>query len=992
MTRKNKFSLGLIAISIVLSLFIFQDSFAQSDSSDAIGVRIVPNPNHYSISRWYESQGFQGSPQALLVDGYEAIRDGRTVYVNAANIDLTGRKIYTNIYLISYNQNSAPNTVDILGQIVSHWKFNNNLSQGPSATCAISSLSCTTDVDCVKDSACAITGVASSSCVLKSPKNCLVDTDCPTNFFCDNLKSQITRDVKRLGQLEELKEALANFKKVNNRFPSLSAGTYLAGHSISLWPSWAQVLLSDLALPQNFIDPVNRLGACPNYDQKTCWNKDTQKFIYDPAASSLTLPAGSYAFVYSTDSQGSNYNLCATLESRHPSLNYHFSPNDPISSNCVTAGIISGGQAINTAPRLVEKSLTGETGREFNGFIKVIDTENNPLSWSIAKIGAWAGWVEGPILIDTSNPNQKKVYAKTAGPKGTYDMTLTVSDGQGGILTTSTPITIFSSALSLEAADAEYVLDPVNNFEYNFSFGGNSIINPSSAYSISLVNGPFNLLSSFTKSFSVIANNKYQVSYRGLISTSTKFYQDTDFRYNASVAGSSDATNKIFTIKVKVENPVLNLSCADSVRIGKTYDCLLGSATQGNHTINYSGSGYPTGLSIINRNLTGTPTATAAGARVIIKATNEYGASSTKPFTLKVVNYCGDGIKQGPNMEERGGPYNDGYEDCDGTDGVTTDPAQSGISKQYGCKTTATSPRPYPILTNDQCVFLSPTEGGGYCGDTFCQVLYETATNCAKDCGTGAVTLPPITISGHITDYMTGDFLNGVSVVITNNGGATIGSTTTDSSGGYLLAITSSSDNYIITASLLGYSDGTESFTPNSNQTIDFILASPSLAGVARMQLSWHVNPAPPDLDSHLKFQNNHIYYLNQCDARIGANCDLLRSTANLDRDDINYVGDPDGDPNNGLENVRIVTYKSGAIYKYYIHDYTDGYSNCKFNGATVDVFNGGGRKIKTYSAPVGNSNKCFWYVFDMDSTGRITDRNIATTTAPCISPSCNPN
>ncbi len=60
---------------------------SNSDASDAIAVRIIPNPNHYSISRWYESQGFSGAPQELTVDGYEAVRDGRTVYVNATNVE-----------------------------------------------------------------------------------------------------------------------------------------------------------------------------------------------------------------------------------------------------------------------------------------------------------------------------------------------------------------------------------------------------------------------------------------------------------------------------------------------------------------------------------------------------------------------------------------------------------------------------------------------------------------------------------------------------------------------------------------------------------------------------------------------------------------------------------------------------------------------------------------------------------------------------------------
>jgi len=201
MIKKNKFGLIAMMIFFILSLLVFKSSRAEysssgySASADAIAVRVVPNPNHYSIARWYESQGFQGSPQALLVDGYEAIRDGRTVYVNAANINQQTKAIYTNIYLISYNQDHTPNTVDILGQIISHWKFNSNLTEGFSPSCSVSALSCATDADCPKEAACATAGSASSSCVLKPSVNCLVDTDCPTNFFCDSLKSRVARDL-----------------------------------------------------------------------------------------------------------------------------------------------------------------------------------------------------------------------------------------------------------------------------------------------------------------------------------------------------------------------------------------------------------------------------------------------------------------------------------------------------------------------------------------------------------------------------------------------------------------------------------------------------------------------------------------------------------------------------------------------------------------------------------------------------------------------------
>ena len=92
----------LILISALVFLFANQDATkplaALGASPDAVAFRIMPNPAHLSPLRWYqENVQVKGSPQTLIVDGYEAVRDGRTVYVNAANI--TGdNQLYTNIY------------------------------------------------------------------------------------------------------------------------------------------------------------------------------------------------------------------------------------------------------------------------------------------------------------------------------------------------------------------------------------------------------------------------------------------------------------------------------------------------------------------------------------------------------------------------------------------------------------------------------------------------------------------------------------------------------------------------------------------------------------------------------------------------------------------------------------------------------------------------------------------------------------------------------
>jgi hypothetical protein len=53
---------------------------------------------------------------------------------------------------------------------------------------------------------------------------------------------------------------------------------------------------------------------------------------------------------------------------------------------------------------------------------------------------------------------------------------------------------------------------------------------------------------------------------------------------------------------------------------------------------------------------------------------------------------------------------------------------------QYACNTDTIATTPYPMAGNSYCVFKSPLDGGGYCGDTYCQTKFETKENCKFDC------------------------------------------------------------------------------------------------------------------------------------------------------------------------------------------------------------------------------------------------------------------
>lgn len=780
------------------------------EDNDVIAVRILPNPNHYSAARWYSNQGFSGSPQSLIVDGYDAVRDGRTVYVNAANVNTDNGTIYTNIYLISYNQNPDFKTVDVLGQIVKNWRFNSNLTAA--GQCAMSTIRCASDGDCSAGNNCVGAGEAPGRCLPQENDVCYTDADCGQGIYCDNLRSKVARDVRRLGSLGEIRFALANFKNKNNKYPVLGAGTYLPLNSISVWPSWQSLFLPQIGGSQKLVDPINSLGACAGFDATTCWNEEIRTFgDPQPNDSTLELPAGSYAYVYSGDATGSNFSLCASMETK--SLGYNTTEGQLEDFGCVLSGSAYIGSSDNSAPILISASLQGETDQVFNGSIRVIDPDGNPLQWSLNTSGTtWSGWrnnnVAGapPILMDTTNPSQKKIYAQSAGAPGTYNMSLTVSDGRGGTLATVTPIVIRNSAPLIHSDDIQYYPSTVLPLTLRFS-----ITDKHQPVSYTLAkaqynSGPFDLLSPANATFLGETSNRvgdtvnYTLNYNLL--TTPQYSSDANFVYVITARDSyNNASTRQINILVKAEHPLLDFNCAKSVRAGYQYYCGLGWRTQGDHTITYSAVGpLPAGITLSGSTqiiddggepplearstfkrilaffglshrataatqslfyaLTGQSTAINPSFPIKIKAVNEYGAESIREFNLGINSYCGDGVRQQPNLEGRGGYYNDGHEDCDGTSGIILNQNQipsSHSNLQYGCNTKIAAVVPFPVPNNKvYCGYLGGGlyDGGGYCGDRICQmkivnssgalVPWETKDLCFADCQCDAANQSPI--------------------------------------------------------------------------------------------------------------------------------------------------------------------------------------------------------------------------------------------------------
>jgi hypothetical protein len=147
----------------VMRQYLF--SFAEPAlRGDGIGIRVVSNRLHYSIRDWYLSQGFNGRPKTTA-DGYEALRDGSTIYIAAANTDEGLTRADTNIYVISRNPNAGPEATSIFEQMATNLTFNTNLTSQVQNVCALQNGSqyinrqtgapvfCTADWECLRQDA-----------------------------------------------------------------------------------------------------------------------------------------------------------------------------------------------------------------------------------------------------------------------------------------------------------------------------------------------------------------------------------------------------------------------------------------------------------------------------------------------------------------------------------------------------------------------------------------------------------------------------------------------------------------------------------------------------------------------------------------------------------------------------------------------------------------------------------------------------------------------
>ncbi len=307
-------------------------------------------------------------------------------------------------------------------------------------------------------------------------------------------------------------------------------------------------------------------------------------------------------------------------------------------------------------------------------------------------------------------------------------------------------------------------------------------------------------------------------------------------------------------------------------------------------------------------------------------------------------------------------------------DGVTN-AGVSGVTLAFVSATGATLGSAQTSSTGEYSIVLpagdvtATVSVTGYVSTTLAATIVANSTIQANNvlfaqnvAGTG-------TISGRITNALTGQGLSGATVRIRAGvnvtTGAIISTTTTSSTGDY--SFTANSGTYTSEISLTGFV--TTDFVcvavggrtiGNQNASISPVLSGSDL----RIVLTWGATPS--DLDSHLTGPTTgtarfHVYYPSSSRSTTGVN---------LDVDDTSSFGP---------ETITVTQFLPG-VYRYSVHDFSDRSSTTSTvmsnqSTAQVKVFQGS-TQIATFNVPSGQAGN-LWTVFEMDGTSKtITPKN----------------
>lgn len=625
--------------AVLFAAFLCGFFAVQAASPDAIGVRVAPNPKHLSAQRWYVSQGFKGSPQSLTVDGYEAIRDGRTVYIDMANIaDDDGSatlsandRFFTNIFVISYNQDAEKSTEDIFGQILANWNFNNNILTA---------------------------GLCSDATTV-----CTYASSCSTGHYCKSSHEIAVRDTKRLADLYELNLLLDDYRKEHgNKCPLIESGSYMPNKSISTWPSWQETLGKILGANLPF-DPINKMGPCAGYNPGTCWNESTKRFADPtPADANFDLPAGSLSYLYLSNRTGTDCRFFVTTESNltclpgQPDCTVNTGVTDPFAVFSVAPSEYSTTTAATVAPVISCGQLNAFRAAAYQGFVSATDPYNTAFTWTISPVvppnwAAWAAggwqWIPGNtglVLNNSALPNSKRVVAQRAGNPGAYRVRVTAETATAST-TKDCNVSIMPTLPTIGASDA--TVEAGHHLVKTFS-GYESGRNYPLAFNFQgalLSGGPvINNFLQCTSTSPVIgeAGGRYNCYVNERI-----MYPPDVYRVTVSVTDTEgESASASFNLDIVNNPPEINpINCPTSAIMGRFYSCTVSAEDPEENSITlFNVANLPFGITATQSGnqltFSGTTSAASFGPHnVTISATDEFGLTGSNAIhPLNIIN------------------------------------------------------------------------------------------------------------------------------------------------------------------------------------------------------------------------------------------------------------------------------------------------------------------------------------------------------------------
>ncbi|MFS3111432.1 tetratricopeptide repeat protein [Klebsiella pneumoniae] len=194
----------------------------------------------------------------------------------------------------------------------------------------------------------------------------------------------------------------------------------------------------------------------------------------------------------------------------------------------------------------------------------------------------------------------------------------------------------------------------------------------------------------------------------------------------------------------------------------------------------------------------------------------------------------------------------------------------------------------------------------------------------------------------------------GAQVVIQRNGEQSISSLSDDSGNAQIGNNASDTNDSLIIIKKSGYSTLVAK-CPCSGMSYAL---SPTMKGLDSMRVVLGWGSSPIDLDSHMVYPGNHIFFNHK-----------LGDNGNLDVDDTDSFGP---------ETITLTRRENGKPYIYAVHDFSDKHepetNNLSRSDAKVFVYIGDSL-VRTYYVPKDQSGN-LWTVFKINENGAIEDIN----------------